>query len=80
MNKKLIFRYLLTHVFGCVYFLMFNDLFGPLNFTIVNLKRRPAITRLVWYDLDSSPFILVKAIEGGQKMLSLGGPMFKKEG
>ena len=42
-------------------FMLFNDLFGPLNFTILNLKRRPAITSPVSYDLGSCPFLLVIA-------------------
>ena len=37
----------------------FNGLLGPLIFTIVNLKRRPAITSIVSYDMDSCPFTLV---------------------
>ena len=40
-------------------FMLFNDLFGPLNFTILNLKRRPAITSPVSYDLGSCPFLQV---------------------
>ena len=36
-------------------------LFGPLIFTIVNTKRRRAITSSVSYKLDSCPFILVIA-------------------
>ena len=39
--------------------LRFNDLLGPLNFTIVKLKRRPAITCSASYGVDSCPFILV---------------------
>ena len=42
-------------------FLVNDDLLGPLIFTFVKLKRRPAITRSVSYDMDSCPFILVIA-------------------
>ena len=38
-------------------FLMFNDLFSPLIFTVVKLKSRPAINSSVSYDLGSCPFI-----------------------
>ena len=43
-------------------FLMFNDLFSPLMFTIVKLKRRLAITKSVSYDLGSCPFTPAFAI------------------
>ena len=36
---------------------MFNDLFGPLIFTVVKLKKRPAITRSVSYDMGSCPLL-----------------------
>ena len=31
-------------------------LLGPVIFTVVNLKKRPAITSSVLYDMDSCPF------------------------
>ena len=31
---------------GCRSFFDDDDLFGPLNFTVVNLKRRPAVSAL----------------------------------
>ena len=42
--------------------LRFNCFLGPLIFTIVNMKRRPATTNIVSYDMDSCPFVLVVAI------------------
>ena len=36
----------------------FNDLLGPLIFTVINLKKRPAITSRVLYNMDSCPFTL----------------------
>ena len=47
--------------------LMFNDLLGPLIFTIANIKRRPAIPSIVSYDLDSCPIILVIAYPQDQR-------------
>ena len=47
---------------------MFNVLLGPLNSTIVNLKRRPTITRDVSYNVGSCPFTLVIAFPGINKM------------
>ena len=41
---------------------MFDDLFSPLTFTIVKLKRRLAITKSVSYDLGSYSFTPVIAI------------------
>ena len=40
------------------HFLWLNDLLGPLNFTVVNLKRRPVITSSVLYDVGSCPLTL----------------------
>ena len=42
-----------------VFFSGFNGLFGPLIFTIVKLKRRPAITSSASYGFDSCHLILV---------------------
>ena len=50
------------HLFIFVRVLRFNDLLGPFIFTIVNVKKRPAITFSVLYDLGSCPFTLVIAI------------------
>ena len=41
---------------------MFNDLLGPLIFTVVKLKKQPAITSSVSYDMGSCPFTLVTAV------------------
>ena len=38
--------------------LLVNDLLGPLIFTDVNLKRRPAITSSVSYNMGLSPLAL----------------------
>ena len=44
------------------YGLRFNCLLGPLIFTNVNMKRRPATTKIVSSDMDSCPFVLVVVI------------------
>ena len=41
-----------------LWFYGFIDLLGPLIFTNVNLKRRPAITSSASYDMDSCPCTL----------------------
>ena len=41
---------------------MFYDLFGPLIFTVVKLKRRPAFTSSVSFGLGSCPFTLSYSI------------------
>ena len=40
---------------GAIYFLRFNGLLGPFIFTIVNLKKRPAITRSASYSMGLCP-------------------------
>ena len=42
---------------------MFNDLFSPLMFTIVKLKRRLAITMSVPYDIGSCPYCTIVDLE-----------------
>ena len=43
-NKKLMTR---------IFFSQYKDLFGPFNFTFVNIKKRPAVTLDVSYNLGS---------------------------
>ena len=52
----------MNQLISSIYFLIFYDLFGPLIFTVVKLKRRPAITSSVSFGLGSCPFTLSYSI------------------
>ena len=52
-----------TNHYGLIIFLS-----GPFIFIVVNLKKRPAITSSVSYDMGSCPFILVIVFSHNQQM------------
>ena len=56
------FAHIVINLYTGSGFTVFYDemyLLGPLNFTIVNFKKRPVITSIVSYDLGSCPFTIV---------------------